>query len=239
MSLDEVRGRLARAAILLDFDGTLSPIVARAEDARAVEGAAEAIAGLVERCRSVTIVTGRPADFIREHLPVPGIEVAGLYGLDEGAPLLPHEVLAEVDGAARVESGAMVERKGPSVAVHVRGAPDPDTAEGRLAPVLAEIAGRYGLEVRFGKRVLELVPAGSPGKRDVVRAVVAGADAALYAGDDVADLEAFDALDEASRSGLVAWKVVVRGAGTPAGLVARADEVLAGPGSLVHLLESL
>jgi trehalose 6-phosphate phosphatase len=229
----------ARAAILLDFDGTLSPIVARPEDARPVDGAVPVLQRLVGRSASVTIVTGRPEAFIREHLPVDGLDIAGLYGFEGSAPELPEEVIEQVHAAAEGEAGATVERKGASVAVHVRNVAFPDAVEMRLAGRLGKIADGHGLEIRRGKRVLELIAAGSPGKGDVVRARVEGLDAALYAGDDEADLEAFDALDEAERSGVVVCRVAVAGPEVPADLVGRADEVVGGPAALVHLLETL
>ena len=66
MTLREIRERLPRAAILLDYDGTLAPIVARPEDALPAPGAADVLAGLLDRAGSVTVVTGRPAAFIKE-----------------------------------------------------------------------------------------------------------------------------------------------------------------------------
>ena len=71
---------------------------------------------------------------------------------------------------------------------------DPDGAEARLRPVLAAIAQDAGLVVREGKRVLELAPPGA-GKAAAMPALCAGAEAALLAGDDLADAEAFAAAD--------------------------------------------
>jgi hypothetical protein len=145
VSLEEVKARLARAALLLDFDGTLSPIVVRPEEARPVAGAEEVLAGLVERAGSVTIVTGRRSAFIRSVLPVDGLEVIGQFGM-EGSPPMPAEVLAEVNAKVTDEPGVRVVDKGASIAVHVRTAPDPDAATARISGPLAAIAERYGLD---------------------------------------------------------------------------------------------
>ncbi|MDP9242724.1 MAG: trehalose-phosphatase, partial [Actinomycetota bacterium] len=154
MSLEEVKARLARAAFLLDFDGTLSPIVVRPEEARPVAGAEEVLTGLVARAGSVTIVTGRRSAFIRSVLPVDGLDVIGQFGM-EGSPPMPPEVLAEVNAAVAEEPGVRVVDKGASIAVHVRTAPDPDAATARISGPLAAIADRFGLDVLPGKRVLE------------------------------------------------------------------------------------
>ena len=171
MSLEEVKARLAHAALLLDFDGTLSPIVVRSEEAMPVAGAEEVLAGLVERAGNVTIVTGRRSGFIRSVLRVDGLEVIGQFGMED-SPALPEEVLAEVNAAVAGESGVRVVDKSASIAIHVRTTPDPDAATARIAGPLTAIAERDGLEVLPGKRVLELVPKGSS-KGVVVEKVVA------------------------------------------------------------------
>jgi trehalose 6-phosphate phosphatase len=99
------------------------------------------------------------------------------------------------------------------------------------------------MELAFGKRVVELVPAGRPLKEGAVERIVdeERLSMALYAGDDVADLRAFAALDRGCASGRLelAVKVAVRGAETPAELVAAADIVLEGPEEMVEVLDRL
>ena len=239
MSLEEVKARLARAALLLDFDGTLSPIVARSEEARPVAGAEEVLAGLVERVGSVTIVTGRRSGFIRSVLRVEGLEVIGQFGMED-APALPPEVLADVNAAVAGEPGVRVVDKSAGIAVHVRTTPDPEAATARIAGPLAAIAERYGLDVLPGKRVLELARKGSS-KGAVVAEVVSrtGAEAALYAGDDLGDVVAFDALEKLAADGIVICRIAVVGEETPEELISKADLTVAGPEELVALLREL
>ena len=63
----------------------------------------------------------------------------------------------------------------------------------------------------------------------------------LYAGDDHADLDAFDALDRLIAAGDVraAVRVAVRGPETPPALLDAADVVAEGPAELVELLRTL
>jgi trehalose 6-phosphate phosphatase len=239
VSLEEVKARLARAALLLDFDGTLSPIVVRSEEARPIAGAEEVLAGLVERAGSVTIVTGRRSGFIRSVLRVDGLEVIGQFGMED-SPGLPPEVLAEVNAVVAGEPGVRVVDKSASIAVHVRTTPDPDAATARIAGPLTAIAERHGLEVLPGKRVLELARKGSS-KGLVVAGVVTrtGADAALYAGDDLNDEPAFDALEVLAKEGVAICRIAVVGEETPEELVTKADLTVAGPEGLVALLGAL
>ena len=236
MSLDEIRARLERAAILLDFDGTLAPIVPEPEDARPWPGVAEVLADLVDRAGLVAIVSGRPEAFIRGVLDVAKLEVIGLYGL-EGAPPLGPEIHAAVSALVAGEVGVRIEDKRVSLSVHVRGAPDPDTAMARLRPAIAELAERNGLTAFEGKRVIELAPPGSR-KGAAVRQLVTRGEptAAIYAGDDLEDREAFAALD---RLGIPACRVAVLGAETPQELRAAADVLVEGPPGLLELLGSL
>ena len=138
--------------------------------------------------------------------------------------------------AARGVPGSRVERKGASVAVHYRAADDPSIAHEQLAAGLAPIADEAGLELLPGKMVIELVPAGRPlkegGRADRRRR---GLEAVLYAGDDVADLRAFEALDRLAERGVRTVKVAVHGR-DPGRAEAAADVVVDGPAGLVTML---
>lgn len=240
MSLDAFRERLADAAVLLDFDGSLAPIVSRPEDARPLPDVPDVLRELIPRVKLVAIVTGRPSSTIRALLgPIEGLRIAGLYGF-EGAPALGADVLGDVRDALGGRAGVQVETKGPSVAVHYRNAPDPDGAAEALRARLSPIASRHGLRLLDGKRVWELAPAGAGGKGEAVDAIVAEIEpsAVLYAGDDIADLEAFAALDRVAGSVLVR-KVAVLGDEAPVALREAADVIVEGPAGLLELLRGL
>jgi trehalose 6-phosphate phosphatase len=150
-------------------------------------------------------------------------------------------VLAPTAEAVAVVPEAWVEDKGVSIAVHYRQAPDPIAARAALAAALQGVAAGSGLEVVEGKMVLELMAAGRPLKGGAVERLVAEHDlaAALFAGDDVADLDAFSALDRLAEGGFHAVKVAVRGEETPEDLLAAADLQVEGPEGLVELLRQL
>lgn len=246
-STNERLARLRRArpdaGIFLDFDGTLSPIVARPELARAVEGAAGVLEGLVAAYAVVGIITGRRGAEVHRLLGVDGLAVFGLYGL-EGREIDTAGVRrarAEVEAAASAVPGAWVEDKGASLAVHYRASPDPDRASQELTPRLERVAVRRGLVLLPGKMVVELAPAETPGKGSVIlrEARARRLDAVLYAGDDQADLGAFAALAELASDQRVTVRIAVRSAETPDALVREADAVVDGPGRLVELLATI
>lgn len=237
MTLEGVRARIASAAVVLDFDGSLAPIVADPVQARPLPEALEVLTALVGRVGRLAVVTGRPSAFVRERLPVPGMEVVGLYGLEGSSPVDP-PTRAAVDAAAAAEPGAHVEDKGAAIVVHLRRAADPQGAVVRLRPPLAAAAGAAGLVLLEGKMVLELAPPGG-GKGEALRGLARGMDALLVAGDDLADVDAFEAADALGASGLVVCRVAVGGLETPEELVDRADVTVEGPRGLLELLGTL
>ncbi|WP_330339199.1 trehalose-phosphatase [Streptomyces sp. NBC_00557] len=249
-----------RAALVgLDFDGTLAPIVADPEQARAHPEAVPALAALAPKVASVTVITGRPAGVAVRYggfAGVPGLEhltVLGHYGAERWdavtgtvtAPA-PHPGVA----AARAElpgvldragawPGTWIEEKGRAVAVHTRRAADPQAAFEALRGPLTDLAARHGLIVEPGRMVLELRPPGMDkgvALADHVRRT--GAECVVYAGDDLGDLPAFAAVDKLRSDG-VPGLLVCSGSTEVTELAERADVVVDGPAGVVHLLRSL
>lgn len=209
--------------------------------ARPVHGAREVLADLARRYRIVAIVTGRRSEEAGALLDVPRISILGLYGFEDAAPELVTAALPLAREASEVVPEAWVEDKGSSIAIHYRQAPDPRAARIELVVALQPVATRNALELVEGKMVLELVPGGRPMKGGAVERLVGEHDleAVLFAGDDRADLAAFEALDRLAEGGLTALRVAVRGDETPVDLLEAADMIVEGPSGLVELLRSL
>ena len=188
----------------------------------------------------VAVVTGRRSEELAGKLEVPGVLVLGVYGL-EGAGETFGFPLERATDAAAVVPEAWVEDKGATAAVHYRQAPDPVGARRALLQALEPVARELGLEIVEGKMVVELAPPDRPRKGGVVLRLAKELDlrAVLFAGDDVADLEAFEALDRLEAQGVLGIRVAVRGPETPEALVAAADVVVEGPSGLVELLRTL
>ncbi|MDT0405205.1 trehalose-phosphatase [Streptomyces edwardsiae] len=255
--LDALLSRPDRALIGLDFDGTLAPIVADPERARAHPDAVPALAALAPKVASVAVVTGRPADVAVRHggfAGVPGLEhlvVLGHYGAERWdavtdtvtAPA-PHPgiaaVRAELLDRAGAWQGTWVEEKGGrAVAVHTRRAADPQAAFDALRPPLTELAARHGLIVEPGRMVLELRPPGmDKGVALLDHARSIGAGSVLYAGDDLGDLPAYGAVERLRASG-VPGLLVCSGSDEVPELRDRSDLVVDGPAGVVALLRAL
>lgn len=190
----------------------------------------------------VAIVTGRRSEEVERLLGVPGLQYEGLYGLKEGeAPPLDPSIATRAASAALVEPAAWIEDKGASVAIHYRQTLDPPAARARLLRTLRVVAEEAGLGLIEGKMVLEFVAPGRPMKGAAVERLAGrhSLEAVLYAGDDHADLDAFEALDRLAEAGVRAVRVAVRGDETPPELLRAADLQVDGPAGLVQLLRQL
>jgi trehalose 6-phosphate phosphatase len=256
---DGLRAILAepqRAVIGLDFDGTLAPIVADPERARAHPEAVAVLAALAPKVASVAVITGRPAEIAVRYggfAGVPGLEhltVLGHYGAERwdavtgevtapephpGVTTVRAELPELLDG-----TGAWIEEKGGrAVAVHTRRAPDPQAAFDALRAPLTDLAGRHGLIVEPGRLVLELRPPGmDKGVALLTHVRELSATSVLYGGDDLGDLPAFSAVDDLRATGTPGL-LVCSGSDEVTELRKRADLVVDGPGGVVSLLRAL
>ncbi len=255
--LAQLRDDPAHAAILTDVDGTLAPIVLRPEEATVPPRASELLARLNKTYGLVGCVSGRQADEARRLVGVDGIAYAGNHGLElllpgEQAPSLDPSLQGRERDAADFISGLganslavadlRLEDKGPIQALHWRGAEDERAAEAH-AHELATAAGRAGLELRWGRKVLELRPPGGGGKDTAVAALLAtdGMTSAVYAGDDRTDLDAFRRLRELRESGELEAAVcigILSEEGPPE-IAEEADLTVDGPAGWLALLEAL
>lgn len=246
--LAALRAAASRSLLALDYDGTLAPVVARPPEAVPAAGAVEALLALAPRMGRLAVLTGRPAGLVVDLAglaAVPGLVVLGQYGADRwtagrltAAPPAPGLARARAALPALVGPlGAEVEDKGLSLVVHTRNAAA--GVQERLAGPLRELAERCGLELHPGRQVLELRPPGFD-KGSALLAVAEPLPAALlFAGDDVGDGPAFDAVDQLRSRGVPGLTVFSDSAEGPAALRQRADLVVDGPAGVVALLGEL
>jgi trehalose 6-phosphate phosphatase len=231
------------STVLLDFDGTLAPMVSDPSQAVAIAGAADKLKALGDAGLHVGVISGRPLSFLDEVCPdVP--MCVGLYGLERRVDGVvtrhpDYDQWASVLGEA-LESGhpdgVRVEMKGPSATLHYRERPDAEPA----ARLFAAQLERHGLIVRDARQSIELHPPIDVNKGTAVRDLVGGCvGPVMFAGDDLGDLAAFDALDAFRAEARPVVKVTVASSESPEEMLSRADVVVAGPEGLTALLGEL
>ena len=248
--LAALRADPSRAVVALDYDGTLAPIVDRPSEAVPAAGAVAALQALAPRLRALALVTGRPADVVVELAGlagVPGLVVLGQYGAQRWSggrttspPALPGvERAREQLPPLLADEGAVLEDKGLALVVHTRPSADPAGALERLTAPVREVADAAGLELHPGRLVLELRPPGFDKRGALLSLCDPAPSAVLFAGDDLGDLSAYDAVDELRERGVPGVTVCSASDEGPEQLRARADVVVDGPAGVVVLLEQL
>ncbi len=256
-ALEPIRSDPARAAVLLDIDGTLAPIVRHAADAHVPEATRTLLIEISKRYRLVGCVSGRRAATARQIVAIGTIAYIGNHG---GELLRPGATSPEVDPeveawtarvrafAARAYTGehqrmrVRSEDKHSIAAFHWRGAPDEEAAAAAVGEI-ARLAQDEGFAIHWGRKVLEVRPPVVLDKGLGIAKLLRGVplDAAVYVGDDTTDLDAFRALRALAQSEVLesAVCVAVRSDEAPPELALEADLTVDGTGGVRELLEAL
>jgi trehalose 6-phosphate phosphatase len=223
-----------QAAILLDVDGVLAPIVAVPHEAVVPDETRAEVARLHERYALVACISGRSGADARRIVGLDQLVYVGEHGLE----LVPEA--AEWSERLHAFAGSIdwddIERKPLTISFHYRRAENEAEALVLLEAVAAR-ARHEGLVARFGRKVLELRPPVGAHKGTAVAHLLGerGLERALYAGDDTTDLDAFDAVQSLE----LGVRVAVASAEGPPALREAADIVVDGPGAMLELLRLL
>ncbi|HYI63554.1 MAG TPA: trehalose-phosphatase [Allosphingosinicella sp.] len=203
-----------RAALFLDFDGTLVELADTPDSIRVSPGLRPMLERLQHRLDGrLAVVSGRSLADLERHLPAAGIAFSGSHGLElrlAGGTALPLSVPIGFDGVrAEVEAfaapipGLIVEDKPAGIALHYRLAPE--QAE-RVDAFMAALAKARGFSAQRGAMVVELRPGGAT-KGDALKAFMtepqfAGA-RPWFVGDDLTDEHAFAAAAALGGAGIL------------------------------------
>ena len=231
-----------RLLVALDFDGTLAPLVQRAEDARALPASDAAVRALAALPHTTTaLISGRALDSLRAVADPPAdTMLIGSHGAEtwtgpDRAPLaltpeqsdLLARAVAVVEQVVAAHAGTRIEFKLAGVVLHTRTAAD-DVADAAVAAARAGLAPLDGVSITDGKRVLEIsVVEADKGQGLALLRQATAATAVFFAGDDVTD--------EHAQKTLGAGDVGIRvGPGETA-----APFSVAGPEAFAEVLEEL
>jgi trehalose-phosphatase len=201
-----------RLAVLLDYDGTLTPIVADYRRALLSDAMRQTLSGLAEHS-IVAVVSGRDLKDVQKLVGLGSVFYSGSHGFELAGPRGWHHIhadaadyLPDLDRAEKALEkllasvpGHALERKHFSLAVHYRQVDEARVGEVADA-VDAVLAGNPRLVKGLGKKVFELKPALPWDKGSAIRLLLDELDMAgtgnlaVFIGDDITDEAAFRVL---------------------------------------------
>jgi len=206
----------SKPVFFLDYDGTLTPIVSRPEDAKISPEMKQTLKELADNF-TVAIITGRDTKDIQNLVQLDNLIYAGSHGYDIIGPdgmKKEHEKAGEivqlldkieqelVDRFKDKTEGVQVERKRYAIANHYRNARESDI------PYIYEVVDKIiknnkGLKKGEGKKVVEIKPDLDWHKGKAVFWILEelGLDDSskylpIFIGDDITDEDAFKALKD-------------------------------------------
>ncbi len=209
--------------LLIDFDGTLAPIVDRPESAEMPARARillhELIAG---RFFTVGIISGRAIDDLKKKIDVEGMIYAGNHGFEIEGPDITfvNPIVSELKPLFRIIKrvlvanlgaikGILIEDKGITLSIHYRQVSETKTKDVKnlVESAINGVASRGLIKVIPGKKVYEVKPAVNWDKGKAIRLLMkhvgkGGRNSGLlpiYLGDDVSDEDAFQTIEKYGR----------------------------------------
>jgi len=209
--------------LLIDFDGTLAPIVEKPELAELPKKTRALIHELAARSNFIIgIISGRALEDLKKKVKIDQVIYAGNHGfeiegpdmrymnpvIDELKPLfrIIKQILSSKLGLIK---GILIEDKGITISIHYRGVDAGKTAEVKklIESTISGIASRGLIEVTSGKKVYEIKPAVDWDKGKAIRLLMkkfgkGGRNSGLipiYLGDDIADEDAFNIIKRYGR----------------------------------------
>lgn len=197
-----------RLLFFLDYDGTLTPIVARPELAVLADDMKKVITALAKKF-TVAIVSGRMREDVQKLVDIKGLFYAGSHGFDisgegvsmvesrakEAIPLISRIIERLKKGLGNI-AGLLIEEKKFSVAVHYR------LVDSQEVPYIKNVVERIiqsqeRLHILSGKKVFEIMPAIDWDKGGAIRWIMHALRiswneaSVIYVGDDTTDEDAF------------------------------------------------
>lgn len=208
-----------RVQLLSDFDGTLSPIVDRPEEAVLPEGSKQALRTLLDQTRvSIAVISGRSLDDIKNRVGMPGITYAGNHGIEIEGPWLKfvyppaeatrpvmRDLYAKLTQVLSGFQGALVEDKGVTLTVHYRLVQEERVEELKSVceDTVSQLRSKGKVRTTAGKKIYEIRPGMLWDKEDAIVLLLSSwspstgkaGGLSLFLGDDLTDEEGFKVMN--------------------------------------------
>lgn len=225
-----------RFGLFSDFDGTLAPIAPTPEAVLIAPRAHQHLRELAAELPLVALISGRRAGSLQAKVGLEGLVYIGNHGLEQwldgkvvGLPQAAAYRIALEQAHAAIQAvlppGAVAEDKGLTLSIHYRQTKDPREFVLSRGVQIHNIAQQHGLVLFPGKMVLEVRPPVEVNKGTAFTelALEHQLTAALFLGDDISDLSAFQAARALRAQGVQAFGVGVQSQDAPPEINEQAD----------------
>jgi len=229
--------------LIFDVDGTIAEIAPTAEAVKVTPGCQKYLRSLVQRLPLVAAISGRLIKVLRELVGVDGIVYNGNHGLErwvegrvevrpEAQPYIAKiRAVIEELGPVLQPLGVKFEDKGAGLVFHYRTLPNREEVRETILKAISRSTAAQAFNIDKARAVIELRPPLEISKGSVVRELIEGyhLKSAVYLGDDVADIDAFDTIRSLSRGAeFQGLAIGVVGEETPPEVLEHVDLVLRG-----------
>ena len=246
--------RADRPGLFVDFDGTIAHLAPTPDEAVVSPRAADSLRRLAEIIPLVCVISGRAAGDLRDKVGLDRVLYVGNHGAEQiedgNLRVVPglegySQRIGRLLDALRDNvdiPGILWENKRYSAAVHFRATKDPNQVGSVLQTALKNVGGAAGLQVFWGKMLLEIRPPTGLHKGYALRNLVRerSLNGVMFIGDDRTDLDALVALKEMrDQGGIQGLGAVVVDEDTPEELLRAAGYALQGVSEAEELLERL
>ena len=229
--------------LIFDVDGTIAEIAPTAEAVKITPGCKKHLEALVKRLPLVSAISGRLIKVLRQLVSVDGVVYNGNHGLErwvKGKVEVRPEVkeyVAKIQavikelGPVLQPLGVKFEDKGAGLVFHYRTLPNREEVRETILKEISRSSAAQPFNIDQARTVIELRPPLEISKGSVVRELIESyrLKSAVYMGDDVADIDAFDIMRTLSRGAeFQGLALGVVGEETPPEVAAKADLLLRG-----------
>jgi len=240
--------------LIFDVDGTIAEIAPTAEAVKVTPKCKKHLRSLVKRLPLVAAISGRLTKVVRRLVDVEGVVYNGDHGLErlvKGHVEVRPEAQEYVEKIAAVIKelgplllplGVVFEDKGAGLVFHYRTLPHREKVRETILKEISRSSAAQPFKVDQARAVIELRPPLEISKGSVVRELIESyhLKAAIYMGDDVADIDAFNTMRGLSRGAIFKGLALgVVGEETPPEVAERADLLLRGVGEVEAFLSWL
>lgn len=243
--------------LILDIDGTLSPLAPTPGEARLYPGVADLLAE-ANQYAHVAIMTGRALTSGAALVNVEGLTYIGTHGMEwcEGLPSTGHiQVVPEatpfiqpgqklfdlVEQQLANLPGILIERKSVGGSIHYRRSPNPAKTKKIILETLREPARLHKFILSEAKYTIEIKADITVNKGQALRRFTQklNLQGIFFAGDDRTDLDAVLETKRLREGGRRTFAVVVQATDTLPELLAQADLIVQGVPGMAQLLQEI